>query len=294
VRSNDTSTLSETPSAIDPPAPPPPSSKRSRERIYVFLGIIAVAAVASALVFAFLVPLSSGVSIPLSYNYEVGEHMTYNMTSNVSQFEQSTPGNPVGTPVVQNITETISMDVLSFDGENYTINETASIPLASLPVSFTIMGKINKTGYVTILSGPFAELNSAFTGLNLLSTFFQKEQAKVGETWHFPISELGNLSFGMRGNITFTFGNIQSITVPAGTYKVFSIDVSASNLTMNLNIAGISYSASESGSGQEYLEYGTCRQIESNFQENVSYQIGGQNYTTNASMQMELVQDIKH
>jgi hypothetical protein len=293
VRFNATSTLSENPSATELPAPPPPRSKRFGKRIYVFLGIVAVAAVASAFVFAFLVPLSSGEIIPLSYNYEVGEHMTYNVTITSSQSEQGASGNPVGASAVQGVTGTIGMDVLSFDGENYTINETASIALGISPISVTITEKINKTGYVTILSGPLAESNSEFAGFDSLNTFFQKDQAKVGETWQFPISELGNLSSGLTGNLTFTFGKIQSITVPAGTYKVFSVDVSSSNLTMNFNITGVPYSASESYSGQECLEYGTSRLINSSFQE-ISYQIRGQNYNTSTSMQMELVQDIKH
>jgi hypothetical protein len=282
------------PSATDLPASQPPSSKRFRERIYVFLGIVGVAAVASALLFVLLVSPSLGSTIPLSYNYEVGEHMTYNVTSTVSEFEQSTLGNSAGTPVVKTVIATISMDVISFDGGNYTIDETESTQVGSLTVSFTVTEKMNKTGYITILSGPFATLNSALTDLNSLSTFFQKDHAKVGETWQVPISELGNLSFGLRGNMTFTFGSIQNSTVPAGTYKVFSIDVSCTNLTVSLNATGSSYYASVSGSGQEYLEYGTCRQIESNFQETVTNQINGQNHFTNTSMQMELVEDINH
>jgi cell division protein FtsL len=238
--------------------------------------------------------LLNETTIPLSYSYTVGDYMTYNITTTVIQFGQNMSGNPVGTPAVQTQTGTINMDVISFDGENYTINETASMQLASLPISFTIMEKINKTGYVTILSGPFATFNSMLAGLNSPGTFFQKDEAKVGETWQFPISEFGNLSFGLTGNFTFTFGSIQNITVPAGTYRVFSLDVSGSNLTMSSSVAGVSCFVQASCIGHEYLEYGTCRLIDSSFQENISYQTGGQSSTSIDFMQMELVQDTNH
>jgi PKD repeat protein len=267
----------------------------------------------------------SGETIPLKYNYTVGDHMTYNTTTAIMSMEQPpyTPGHPVGTPLAQDGTGTISTDIISFDGENYTISDTASISVDVYPmrppISLTLTEKIDKTGHpLTILSGSPTELNSLLSGLNYIAlggvpmaeiipaeltsllgglnsfgTFFLKDEAKVGETWQFPISELGNLSFGSIGNLNFTFGNVQNVTVPAGTYKVFSIVASGSNLATSFNIAGVSYSENISASGQEYLEYGTCRLIDSNFQENISYQMGGQNYTTITSIRVQLIQDIQ-
>jgi uncharacterized coiled-coil protein SlyX len=226
--------------------------------------------------------LLNETTIPLSCGYTVGDYMIYNTTTTVILLTQNQSATQTGT---------ISMDVISFDGENYTINETASMQLAGSSTSFTFMEKINKTGYGTILSEPSVPFNSMLTSFGSPIKFFQKDEAKVGEAWQFPIGESGNLSFGslpaLTGNMTFTFGSIQNITVPAGTYRVFSLDVSGSMSSASLAFQAIFI-------GHEYLEYGTCRLIDSSFQENISSQTGGQTSTTIDFMQMELVQDTNH
>lgn len=288
MHANETSVPPETPAPpTEQPASPPPSSKRSRKRIYAVLGIVAVATVASALLLAFLVPQSSGTIIPLSYNFTVGDTMTYNMTANTTMMGRNSVS-----------TMTVSMDIVSFDGENYTINETVSLPLLG-PQSYSITEKMNKTGYFTItnISGLPAGMNQTYsTGNGPLGfgTFFQKDQARVGETWQVPM-DLSNLANAgpAASNLTYKFGEIQNITVQAGTYKVFRIDVSGSNLTMSSTIAGVSFSLNMSINGQEYLEYGTCRPIDFNLQENASYQSGGQNYTMTSYIQMILAKDSK-
>lgn len=288
MHANETPAPPETPPLTEQPASLPPPSKRSRKRIYALLGIVAVAAVASALVFAFLVPQSSGTIIPLSYNFTVGDNMTYNVTTNMTMMGRNSVS-----------TMTLSMGIVSFDGENYTINETASFPQLGPSQSFSITEKMNKTGYFTItyISGLPAGMNQTYsTGNGPLGfgTFFQKDQARVGETWQVPMGLSNLANVGPAGNLTYKFGDIQDITVPAGTYKVFRIDVSGSNLTMSSTIAGVSFSMNMSVNGQEYLEYGTCRPINFNLQENVSSQSGRQNSTMTSYIQMILAQDSKH
>jgi hypothetical protein len=94
------------------------------------------------------------------------------------------------------------------------------------------------------------------------------------------------------GNITLKFGEIQNITVLAGTYKVFRIDVLANNLSrvdtypppINMTVfQNLTFSA------QVYLEYGTCRLVESDLQESMSTLKGGQASASKTSIHMELV-----
>jgi hypothetical protein len=97
--------------------------------------------------------------------------------------------------------------------------------------------------------------------------------------------------------LTITFGGIQDITVSADTYKVFRIDFSSNNLSMNVNIPTTSNTSIQNTmemgiSGQTYLEYGTCRQIESNIQINSSSKIGDLKTSYSLSAQMQLVQHI--
>ena len=103
----------------------------------------------------------------------------------------------------------------------------------------------------------------------------------------------------MTGNVTYKFSDIRSLTVPAGTYNVFRMDVSGSNLTASSSTAGVLLSTNMSLNCQEYFEYGTCWPIDINIQENASYQSVGQNsemasYTMTYYFHMVLVQDIKH
>ena len=73
-----------------------------------------------------------------------------------------------------------------------------------------------------------------------------------------------------------TFRGFEDLTVPAGTYKVFRIDIESNNLSLN-------YSPSVSDSNLElktnmnidmnyeiYMEYGTLRQVRSIMQQTVS------------------------
>jgi hypothetical protein len=351
MRVDETSPPSETPPTV--PSPPPPPGKRYRKRTYVALGIVAVAAVASALIFLFLtspnvtldivagtggtvspnsaVTLTVGQSysftatansgyqfdhwdlngtnvgtanpsslmvassmngqtltaifaaiIPLSYNYIPGEEMTYNITSIVT----TGTGQNMSTP------QTIRIDVLSFDGENYTINETSTVQMPSgSPIIIAVTELVNKTGYATYLNGTpgTQQLSSMFSNFGYQ---FQKDQARVGDVWQVPV-KWGNSTYGMNGTLTYKFYGIQNITVPAGTYQVFRMDVSGSNLILTMNTATMLLSENATAKGQMYIEYGTCRPVYSEFQENISILQGGLTSTETVSMQMKLVEHVK-
>ena len=136
--------VSETPSTTEKTAQPIASGKKSRKTIFAIIGIVAVA---SALVFGFLMypSPSAGATIPLSYNFTPGEEMTYNWTT-------TTTGD-----VEQNTSQEIIMDILSFDGEYYTINETFGVR--------ALMEKMNKTGYVIPAQVGIMTTYPMFTGM---------------------------------------------------------------------------------------------------------------------------------
>jgi len=122
------------------PPPPPPTSveptRKSRKKLYALLGIVLIAVLISVVVITFFVPRGLGETIPYGFNYAVGEKMVYDLSMSVNVGGQS-----------MSETGTISMEVLSFDGDNYTINETASFAVQGMPqqeVSFTM--RMNKFG----------------------------------------------------------------------------------------------------------------------------------------------------
>lgn len=68
--------------------------------------------------------------------------------------------------------------------------------------------------------------------------------------------------------MTLKFTGIQDLTVPAGIYKTFKIDISTNNLTMHydpayMNSIHLAFSGNYTlqMTGTTYLEQGTCRLI---------------------------------
>jgi hypothetical protein len=161
------------------------------------------------------------------------------------------------------------------------------------PISFIAMERMNKTGYITYLNG-IAGLQQMYSMFSNIGSFNQKDEAREGEVWHVPVIS-GYPSYVFNGTVTYKFGYIQSITVPVGTYKVFSIDFSSSNLTMIFNApANVSIFENITVNGQMHLEYGTCRLIDLQLQESLSIQQGMQTSTQNFSEEMQLVKHITY
>jgi hypothetical protein len=123
---------------------------------------------------------------------------------------------------------------------------------------------------------------------------------KVGETIKIPFPLPSSSNMNMTGDLTVTFGDIEDLTVPAGTYRVFKIDIQSNDLSVTMNVPASSYSASMSFTTnmdmhyQLYMENGTLRQIKSDMQYTVSYEstLTG-NYAMHLTMDMILKQHFK-
>jgi len=256
------------------------TSSKSRKSLYAVLALVAVAVIAVA----FFIPKSSA-AIPLGLNYQVGERLVYTTTETVTT--------PTGNITkAGSINSTSILEVVDFDGEYYTLNKTIEIPLDK-PTSISLIEKINKTGYAKyFLPGETAALFGNSSSNPVLAALLSKADAKVGDTWQIPLTS-GNSTFGTTGDLTLTFANIQEITVPAGTYKVFRIDVTSNNLNSHVEISAGKSDTSMSFSGSIYLEYGTCRQIKSDVQITITTQSTLLNSSISYNSQMALSQHIK-
>lgn len=229
--------------------------------------------------------------IPLTYNYVSGEQMTYNM----SLYETDTAAAWAGLNL--NETGNMTIDVVSFDGENYTIKETEALtsnPPLTITKTTSDTFQVNTTGYLMGINGGSAFLQKLSSWLGNFIFAFEKNETEAGGTWQIPLSDFyrtSNSTFVFGGDLTETFSDIQNLTVPAGSYRVFSVDVSGNNLTMVANNPSLNTSTSENitTSGREYLEYGTNRIIELNMQMNISILQNGQASEQGISEQIELV-----
>ena len=266
------------------PVPPPASVepvRKSRKKLYALLGIVLVAVLISVVVITFFVPRGLGETIPYGFNYAVGERMVYDL---------SISANAGGQSMLE--TGTISMEVLSFDGDNYTINETVTLAVQGVQqqeVSFTI--GMNKFGQMTDFSGVPSEMQSIYSmfgGVPGFGSAFNKTEARVGESFQLPL-DLGNSTFSMSGTINYKFVEVQNVTVTAGPFKIFKVEISTNDV--HASISGVSVSLNMHGWIRQ--EYGTCRPIDMNMETTETASGQGQSITMTISMQMTLKQYIQ-
>jgi hypothetical protein len=279
------------PSAPEQPALQASSKKRFGRKLYVTAAALVVLAVVAA---ALLIP-QGAATIPLNVNFTVGEKMVYNTTEQITVLEYNTT---VGQPPEDTIINMTSIvEVVDFDGDYYTLNHTYTIVSGAFyppSNSFSHLEKINKTGYSTYIFPGGTQTVTNASGNLYLTELLNRSEVKVGDKWTVPL-DTGNANFGMTGELTMTFGGFQDITVPAGTYRVFRVDMTSSNLTLRTSASGYGnnlHFAILTQSGTMYMEYGTLRPIKNTMQETVSIQSASVNYTYSLTSQTELVQHI--
>jgi hypothetical protein len=277
------------------------SGFRLGKKVILIAALVAVAVIVSAL----LIP-QGAASIPLNVNYVVGEKMVYDATM-TSSFQYGNSSLPTGItsqlPNNTSINMQQTIEVTGFDGEYYTLNHTMTLSTNSKPLSISLTEKMNKTGYSAYLlnlGSTQQEIpNNGVTSTSYLAQLLSKPEVKVGDSVEVPFPS-GNSSIGITGDLTMTFKGIQDLTVPAGTFKVFRIDITSNNLRMNYNSPMSSLSnftpanitISLDMNSQMYIEYGTMRQIKSSMQETVSMQSATLNYGMSTNMDMTLVEHI--
>ena len=127
----------------------------------------------------------------------------------------------------------------------------------------------------------------------------KKPQTRVADSWRIPYDPSDE---GVSGNLVITFYGFENLTVPAGTYYVFKVDIKSDNIIVH-------YSDSSTGSEgnavfdfdiQIYFEYGSLRQIKYNSQGSITFDIPieSQSFLNRipraSQMEMILTEDINH
>jgi hypothetical protein len=192
--------------------------------------------------------------------------------------------------------------VIAFDGEYYTLNQTTTMMLFDKPLRVSMLQRMNKTGCSTYLfnvGGTEHEIpDTSFDSNSYLTQLLSRSEVKVGDSINVPFPSAVS-SMGMAGGLTMTFRGIEDITVPAGTNKVFRIDITSHGLSMSYNPSmttmGMNLTAKTDIdlNYHIYMEYGTLRQIKSTMQEAVSLQSSTMNYMMSLSTGMTLNEHVK-
>jgi hypothetical protein len=292
---------SETPDLPNQQAPNQTGPSRFRKKRYAAMAAVFAIAIIAV---AFFIPQGQA-TIPLSVDYAIGEKMMYDntitMTLQSYNLGTSTTIQPPNSTTV-NGQQTI--EVAGFDGENYLLNHTTTMTVLDRSISFSMTEKMNKTGYSTYLlnvgSNQTEIPTSGLTGDSFLAQLLSKPEVKVGDTISIPYPTVSS-NIQTTGDLTIKINGVEDLTVPAGTYKVFRIDMTSNNLKMTLNPPTTNSSVTLSNglrmsisiNSQIYLEYGTMRQIKSTMQETSSYQSSMLNMTIQMTMDMTLKQHIK-
>jgi hypothetical protein len=213
--------------------------KRFGKKLYfTIMALIIIAIIAMAL----LIP-TGAASIPLNVNYAVGEKMVYTTATSLTlKVNNSTsPGNEGLTSNNMTISGKEILEVLGFDGEFYTLNNTVTMTEGNIPFSYSTTEKMNKTGYsvsLVNLGNTSEEIpGNSLTSNQYLAQLLSKPEVKVGDTITIPYPAIAsNISSNsqLTGDLTLTFKGFQDLTVPAGTYKVFRVDLTSNNLSMTI------------------------------------------------------------
>lgn len=249
------------------------SSKRSHRFFYaIFAGLVIIVAIIAVLFTSgsfqnnFLIsnsPLGSS-SLELGLNYAVGDHMVYETTNVVTNQMVNTSLSLPGVTKSQSFNSTITMDVLSANSENYTINEAMTTnplilknPLPPLKLNIT------KASYYNNFIAPGAPLIFYNATDPTILAYLSQPSVKVGDVWNIPVNT-GNASLGLTGEVTLRFAGIQAFTTPAGTFQTMRIEVSSSVLSLHSD--GTSLIKIPDGmtlqlNGTSYVEQGTCRLV---------------------------------
>ncbi len=272
------------------------SFKRLGKKPYVIgAAVVAVAVIACAL----LIPQGEA-SIQLNVNYAVGEKMVY-VTIMSGTFESFNETSSSKSPSPKNYTAsaTDSIEVVDFDNECYTLNHTMT--LNNIATAFSMLEKMNKTGYSSYIfnigNRTQEAPNNGITSSSYLAQLLSKPEVKVGDTITVPYPAFSGIT--TNGDLKISFKGYEDVSTPAGTFRVFKVEMTSENITMHLDTSNpeINVSSKLSMRYTAYLESGTMRLIKSTMQENVSTQstfhLTELNYAMHLTMDMTLNQDIK-
>jgi hypothetical protein len=287
--------------SITGPAEQPVKHRLFGKKAFVTLAAIAIVA---AVALALFIP-QGGATIPLNVDFNVGEKMVYDntVTMTLDSYNMGSNAHPALNNMTLNSQQTI--DVIGFDGENFLLNHTITMTVLDKPLSFSLTEKMNKTGYSTYLlnlGNTQTEVpNAGFTSQSTLAQILSRPEAKVGDSITIPYPAVSSI-IHTTGDLTVKFNNVEDLTVPAGTYRVFRVDLTSNNLKVTFNPQTASNTSIALPNNLNitldinahiYIEYGTMRQIKSTMTETSTYQSSTLNMTSYTATEMTMVQYIK-
>ncbi len=243
-----------------------PSNERFRKKLYVTVAAIIIITVIAAIL---LEPSSEARIIPLGVHYFPGETLTYDITiSSFSQIDNSSTNSST-----QRI---LTVEVVSIDEDTYTLNYTTTSSIADDSMTTSYLMDVNEadmTNLFTLLPVAFQQypeyaeyVEKTNLSVPLETAFFNQSEAKVGDTWRLPVTCA--ISTDLAAEMTVKFVAVQNLAVKAGNLKVFKIEFTRTSAQQSPSQFDDLYYISVSG--ESYLEFGSCKQVQSSVQVNMT------------------------
>jgi hypothetical protein len=287
--------MSEDKNQTEVPSTKLPPTKQSKKKLWMILGIIIVivllvSTVAVLNFFASNGQLIDGETLSLGFSYSQGEIMDYSTQITSSLTVDGVPQSSSSST----LTAMITQEILSTDENTYTIRTTTqtfspSAGSSSYTVTMDKSGKIIDYGNLPAETQQMMRSMSTIPGFG---SYFPKQTAKVGESWQVPINlQFSGMSF--QGTVNYKIVDSGSKTVPAGTYDVISIEISAADLELTISSSTESVVFMTDYDGQIDLEKGTCRMIQLDMNVKMTATIEGETGVIDSSMLMLLEQHTK-
>jgi hypothetical protein len=263
----------------------------SRRKLYLFVVIVLIAALSGSVLLYSFRPVEA---IALALQYEVGEKMTYEMDMTVGMMG-----------VEASATMSYSIEVLDKEGDIYTVRMTMELlGQGQTGTSYSMTMKITESGELVELVDAPEEVQQAiqqsmsyFSFMPGNGFYFPLSEARVGDSWPIPIN-VSTEMFDFTGTMQCAITETRALTVPAGTYDVFKLEITSSDLDFALNPEyeqelNQSMDMQMTMNGYEYIERGTCRMIQANFDTTMSMAIMNVTATMDLSMNMQLTEHIR-
>jgi hypothetical protein len=260
----------DSPASRQQPTGQAPSTRRFGKKLYVTVAVIILITVVIATIF--LVPSTDAEIISLGVHYFPGEKLTYDLT--ISSFSQT--GNSSTNFTTQ---RTLTVDVVSINEDIYTLKYTTTSSTADNSTTTSYVMDVKEADMVNLFTllpvafqqyGEYAEYTEKTNSSSPLEkAFFNQSEAKVGDTWRIPV--LFAVSGTPDAEITVNFVAIQNLSVEAENFKVFKIEFTQTSAQQNqIQFDNLHIDVS----GESHLEFGSCKQIQSTVQFNMTTSLG--------------------
>jgi hypothetical protein len=244
-----------------------PSNQKFGKKLYITVAAIIIIGVITAAIF--VVPSGEPEIISLRVHYLPGEKLTYDvLVSSSSQIDNSSTS--FAAP------STLTVEVVSINGDTYTLNYTTTPRVASNSTATSYLMDVKEADMVNLFTllpvafqqyPEYAEYVENTGCTNPLETaFFTQSEAKVGDTWQLPV--IFAVSTTPDAEITVKFAATQSLEVKAGTFEVFRIEFTQTSAQQSQIQFDSMYDIDVSG--ESYLEFGSCKQVKSKVQFNMT------------------------